>query len=920
MKIVVFKIPEEIKRSQDYLYFPFKLSVAECPAPALIQSDVLEGYKKHIKERREDERRAEFPAGARFIEPTIRLQKTFSKEQIPSRGMEKKNIRQEKETEFKTVKLKGLLKERGSFVLIADSGMGKTTILKELQYQIVSGNIPTEQIPVYFHFRDFLGVFSTENLLKRIVDSFPKEIERNAIERTVNLLFHQKRILFLLDGLDQVEDRSNLPRLLDRNGLFSPYQVIVAGRPYIYSSLQSLLSHYHYLTLDTFSIALAKEYLGEDAFEHLRNFIQDSSLRAPMLFSILKELGREAGQEMNRTQIYEKMIGHLLTREAYLQATQSFPVINKELFKDIFSRLSYSLLDKGYAGRFPWSIVDSLLQELKITWGDFVRLTHMGLISEIVEGQPLPDRDLVFRHQSFQEYLASLELKKRLFWQNKLNKEALINHLEYNKWDEVLSFLIGFLENTAAKDIIAFTFRYDIILTGRCIANYKGNKDEDFRGIIDELLIKLKDGDVRWAVAAALGNIGSEMTIDYLISLLSDKDSSLCRVAAKVLGNIGSEMVVDSLIPLLNDKNEGVRGAAAHTLGTIGSERAVDSLIPLLNNKNEGVRWAAAHALGTIGSEKAVDSFIPLLNNKNEGVRWAAADVLGKIGSEKAVNRLITLLSDEEVYLEAAYALGMIGSEKAVDSLISLLNDKNKSVRRAAADALGKIGSEKAVNRLITLLSDKEVYLEAAYALGTIGSEKAVDSLIPLLNDKDKYVRKTAANALGTIGSEKAVDSLIPLLSDEDKYVRKTAANALGTIGSEKAVDSLILLLSDEDVREVAADVLGKIGSERAVNHLIPLLSDEDVRWVAADALGKIGSERAVNRLIPLLSDEDFDVRRVAAGALGNISKKFKENDLFRLVEGLHNKKHNNAVDALKHVHQRRFLKILYPESSRIIK
>ncbi|MBM2834922.1 MAG: hypothetical protein HW406_2083, partial [Candidatus Brocadiaceae bacterium] len=68
------------------------------------------------------------------------------------------------------------------------------------------------------------------------------------------------------------------------------------------------------------------------------------------------------------------------------------------------------------------------------------------------------------------------------------------------------------------------------------------------------------------------------------------------------------------------------------------------------------------------------------------------------------------------------------------------------------------------------------------------------------------------------------------------------------------------------------------------------------------------------------LSDKGSGVRIAAAEALGNISKKFKENDLFRLVEGLHNKKHNNAVDALKHVHQRRFLKILYPESFLIIK
>ena len=77
------------------------------------------------------------------------------------------------------------------------------------------------------------------------------------------------------------------------------------------------------MTLDTFSITLAKEYLGEDAYEHLRNLIQESSLRAPMLLSILKELGQEIGHEINRTRIYEKMIDKLLSRETGLQTIQS---------------------------------------------------------------------------------------------------------------------------------------------------------------------------------------------------------------------------------------------------------------------------------------------------------------------------------------------------------------------------------------------------------------------------------------------------------------------------------------------------------------------------------------------------------------------------------------------------------------------
>jgi len=458
------------------------------------------------------------------------------------------------------------------------------------------------------------------------------------------------------------------------------------------------------LTLDTFSITLAKEYLGEDAYEHLRNLIQESSLRAPMLLSILKELGQEIGHEINRTRIYEKMIDKLLSRETGLQTIQSNFAVNNEAFKATFSKLSYALLDKGYAGRFPWTIVDSILPELKITLGDFVRLTHMGLISEIVEGHPLPDRDLVFRHQSFQEYLASLELKKHLFSQNKLNKEALLTHLEYNTWDEVILFLIGSLESMIAKEIVSFISDYDLILAGKCIAHYKGNKDEDFREVINRLFNLLKDEDVRWAAAMALGNTGSEKAFDQLISLLSNENSTVRWAAAVALENIDSERAADHLISLLNNKNSSVHRAAAYARGNIGPERDVDRLISLLSYEDYCVRRAAALALGNIGSERTIDYLIPLLSDKDSSVRWVVAE-----------------------------AMGNIGSERAVDHLFSLLNDENTDVRWAASRALGKISKKIKDGDLLRLIErfHREGYNKAVDTLKSVHKRRFIKILYP---------------------------------------------------------------------------------------------------------------------------------------------------------------------------------------------
>ncbi|NER30843.1 MAG: TIR domain-containing protein, partial [Symploca sp. SIO1C4] len=97
----------------------------------------------------------------------------------------------------------------------------------------------------------------------------------------------------------------------------------------------------------------------------------------------------------------------------------------------------------------------------------------------------------------------------------------------------------------------------------------------------------------------------------------------------------------------------------------------------------------------------------------------------------------------------------------------------------------------------------------------------------------------------------------------------------LGLTKSERAVYFLNQALEDEDydVRRRAAYALGNIGTEAAITALISALEDQDsdVRQRAAYALGAIGTEAAITALISALEDQDSDVRQRAAYALGNI-------------------------------------------------
>ncbi len=935
-KNYVFTMPKEYKDTISPINFSIKSCKEEVKAED-ISPNILDGYKNLVYERWGKDKVNIFPEDVDFIEPLIRLipqptNQSTSKTPTEKKEHHRDNLDIKKTQETKTIKMKELASEKKSLFLVADSGYGKTTLLRKLQYDIFRNYKNINCIPVYFHLRDLTGVFSENAFIERLIDVFPEDISINNVQITVRSLFSKKCFFFLLDGLDQVENKSNLPNLIGRWGILSGNRIILAGRPYAFSGLHNEIKDFDRLELDIFSLSMARSYLGKKDFSRLKDLLKTSSLRSPMVLAILKDLDTEVVEKANRTEIYESMIESLLTREVSIKAIFRDSVFNSEILKTVFSKLSHLLLDKGYTGSFPWSIVESsFVEKLGITFGDFARITHLGIISEVIEGSPIPGNDIVFRHQSFQEFFACLELSKRIFKDNgELNKEEVLKHLEYFKWDEVFLFLAGSSETNRVSVLIKEISRFDLNLAGKCTAQYRGDRDKELSSLIDRLfkekffsvlseigthgiltkLIKMlnsDDNDTYWDAKEALGKIGSDQAVTALIKLLNNDDIYVRSGAVEALGEIGSDIAIPALVKSLNDDDKYVRGDAAKALGKIGSDQAVPALVKSLHDDDVEVRKEAAKVLGEIGSDQAISALVKSLHDDDVEVRDFAVEALGKIGSYKVVTPLIKLLHDDEwVRWNAVEVLRKIGSsDKAVKSLVKLLHDNDKYIRWNAVAALGKIGSDQAVPALIKLFKDdKYVRGDAAAALGKIGSDQAVPALIKLLKD-DKYVRGDAAETLGKIGSDQAVPALVKSLHDDCKDVRRDATEALGRIGSDQAVPALVKSLHDDDVevRKEAAKVLGKIGSDQAIPSLVKSLHDDDkfVRWNAAEALKEIGSDQSVPALIKLLND-DKNIRVRAAEALGEIGSDQSVPALIKLLNDDDEFVRWNAVKALRKI------------------
>ena len=323
----------------------------------------------------------------------------------------------------------------------------------------------------------------------------------------------------------------------------------------------------------------------------------------------------------------------------------------------------------------------------------------------------------------------------------------------------------------------------------------------------------------------------------------------------------------------------------------------IKSLIKELKSKDPAVRNNASKTLTRIGAP-AVPALVTGLPEADRRVRLITVRILNQMGAEaeESVPVLIELLRQENFFVHehtsftnfrelVSETLANIGSA-AVPQLIEVLSDTDKS---AAVPQLIEVLSDIAVPQLIieTLSdTDKSVHYHAASALGRIGPEArdAVFLLIGMLDDDRENIREVAVTALGRIGPEArdAVFLLIGMLDDDREDIREIAVTALGRIGqpahkvSNKVSNIMNITLvpewesmCEDPVREFEVTVVGK----NVAPYLIAMLKEEnaDLRRAAAGALGNIAAPIAVPALIDTLDDKEDFVRGAAVWALGEI-------------------------------------------------
>ncbi|MEG8945613.1 HEAT repeat domain-containing protein [Rosettibacter firmus] len=345
-----------------------------------------------------------------------------------------------------------------------------------------------------------------------------------------------------------------------------------------------------------------------------------------------------------------------------------------------------------------------------------------------------------------------------------------------------------------------------------------------------------RNDDDKKFIIDLLGIIASPKAINHIIEILSTTDNDNVILACiEALGNIRYEDSIDILL-LFYERNELYRPTVVEALGKIGSQKALDFLISKFNTEDELTKYSILESLGYIGDVNTYFFLLEQVMNIHGPLVWPLITSLfllkekynldipfddkmksllmytlkeGTAEHKKIALSLINVFSDKDIliaslkYLGEDYELDEIIRSKAInninfvfDEIPKLLNEKPENVLHILNLLLSAI--EHLVNtnylRQISLMSIRNI----------------IHSVSEYLNHPDEEVRRASMEIIFNLDSDSAFLFIDSMINDENIWNKLRLIELLGNIDKPESTNALIRLSNDEDemVKERALQIV----------------------------------------------------------------------------------------------------------------
>ena len=366
---------------------------------------------------------------------------------------------------------KTLEKGKDVMTLVEGSpGIGKTTFCLKLAYDSTHGKIPTGcsfpkfEVVLLLKCRDIDG-----NIMDTVREQLlPRDIEEKIVEKLLHFLkdiHNQERILIILDGLDELPEKSrhHVDELLHRR-IFPFCYVLATSRQERGIEARKYFVFDIHLEIKGYTESDAIEYVrrhfktidqspkGDRLIEEMQqntflNALQNNPLNLLLLCVVYEDY--EGKLPTSRTELYQVIVQCLLRRycaKRNLSAPEIDGTLEKMFEKEILAlgELAWECLLSDRYG-----FLESELVEFERKYPGLVA-RELGLLYKEESLKRLkPQHEYCFLHKTFQEYVAAAYIAEKLVNQQ-FHVIGRIHFYElFTKYPQVFIFVSGMLGDKA---------------------------------------------------------------------------------------------------------------------------------------------------------------------------------------------------------------------------------------------------------------------------------------------------------------------------------------------------------------------------------------------------------------------------------------------------------------------------------------
>ena len=424
-------------------------------------SNVVEFLKKEYN------RRADFSPLSWSKGMKLQLKEVYTKLRVVSKG-------EAKGSEIDVDDIFGSSEENNDpLVLVEGSpGIGKTTFCLKLAHDWANGamprNFPSFKLVFLLKCRDMKGDMIVEEIFEQLLPEDRKDKTKEALDNFLEDLNNQKQILIILDGLDELPDKSEdrVNKVLGRKKLSFCYVLATTRQDKgIYAREQ--FKFYICLAIEGFSEENSIEYIrkhfrslgakhsskGERLIQEtkrnpLLRQLQSNPLNLLLLCVVYED--HEGSLPSSSTGLYQTIVRCLLRRycaREELKAAEQDEDLDKQFELPILAlgELAWKCLMSDRL-----SFYEDELEELERSNENIVA-RRLGLVYKEESLKRLKPRHAYnFLHKTFQEYIAAAHIAHKFRGSEfQMLKQMLFPESERWKFKQVFVFVCGILGEEA---------------------------------------------------------------------------------------------------------------------------------------------------------------------------------------------------------------------------------------------------------------------------------------------------------------------------------------------------------------------------------------------------------------------------------------------------------------------------------------